>query len=85
VSDTLLLATREARLRPEWAELYPTILPDSWHLAAALLPLVLRYQLLSEAGRSDARRILDDTHFEFRGGRPRDSGWTGMLTRVEDP
>jgi hypothetical protein len=26
---------------------------------------------------------LDD-HFEFRGGRPRDETWTGVLSRVED-
>jgi hypothetical protein len=85
VNDVVLLGTREARLRPEWAELYPGLEPDVWRVAASLLPVVLRQRVLSEGSWEFARRILDDDHFEFRGGPPRDSGWIGMLTRVEDP
>jgi hypothetical protein len=85
VADTILLGTREARLRPEWADLYPGIEPDTWNVAASVLPLVLRQRVLSEGSWEFARRIFDDDHFEFRGGRPRDSGWAGILTRVEDP
>ena len=85
MSDAMLLGTREARLRPEWAHLYPGIEADVWNVAASVLPLVLRQRVINEGSWEFARRILDDTHFEFRGGRPRDSGWIGMLTRVEDP
>ncbi len=85
MGDTVLLGTREARLRPEWAHLYPGLESDNWTVAASLLPLVLRQRVITEGGWEFARRILDDNHFEFRGGRPRDSGWTGLLTRVEDP
>jgi hypothetical protein len=85
VSDALLLGTRETRLRAEWAHLYPGLEPDVWQVAASVLPLVLRQRVLNEGGWEFGRRILDDDHFEFRGGRPRDSGWTGLLTRVEDP
>lgn len=83
--DTTLVGTREARLRPEWAHLYPGLEPDTWKVAASVLPLVLRQRVLSEGSWEFARRILDDQHFEFRGGRSRDSGWAGILTRVEDP
>jgi hypothetical protein len=78
------MAVREARLRPEWADLYPGVRPDVWHVAAELVPLVLRHRLRDQGGWEFTRRILLDDHFEFRGGRPRDTSWTGVLTRVED-
>lgn len=78
------MAVREARLRPEWADLYPGMRPDVWHVAAELVPHVLRHRLTSERQWEFTRRILDDDHFEFRGGRPRDASWSGVLSRVED-
>jgi hypothetical protein len=78
------MAVREARLRPEWADLYPEVRPDVWQVAAELVPHVLRYRLRGERSWEFTRRILDDDHFEFRGGRPRDSSWAGVLSRVED-
>jgi hypothetical protein len=78
------MAVREARLRPEWADLYPDIRPGVWHVAAELVPHVLRHRLSSERRWEFTRRILDEEHFEFRGGRPRDASWTGVLSRVED-
>jgi hypothetical protein len=55
-----------------------------WQVAAELVPLVLRHRLRDQGGWEFTRRILLDDHFEFRGGRPRDTSWTGVLTRVED-
>lgn len=78
------MAVREARLRPEWADLYPGVRPDAWHVAAELVPLVLRHRLRDQGAWEFTRRILLEDHFEFRGGRARDSSWTGVLTRVED-
>jgi hypothetical protein len=78
------MAVREARLRPEWAKLYPGLETGSWVVAAQLVPLVLRHRLQTEAGWEFARRILVDEHFEFRGGRPRDDTWSGLLSRVDD-
>ncbi len=78
------MAVREARLRPEWAELYPSIEPGMWYVAARLVPLVLRSRLQEQPGWEFARRIMLDEHFEFRGGRRRDSTWVGILSRVED-
>jgi hypothetical protein len=78
------MAVREARLRPEWAALYPGLEADVWVVAAELVPLVLRHRLQGEPSWEFTRRILMDQHFEFRGGRSRDQHWSGILSRVED-
>jgi hypothetical protein len=78
------MAVREARLRPEWADLYPGVRPEVWHVAAELVPQVLRQRMQHQKTWEFMRRILVDDHFEFRGGRPRDETWTGVLSRVED-
>jgi hypothetical protein len=80
----LYMALREARLRPEWAHLYPGLEPNVWMVAAELVPLVLRHRLQGQTTWEFTRRILVDEHFEFRGGRPRDGSWSGVLSRVED-
>ena len=62
-------AVREARLRPEFAEKYAGIKPGIWFSAAALAEMLIT-RLLRE-GVSDEelpQRVLDPTHFEFRGG-----------------
>jgi hypothetical protein len=53
-------------------------------VAAQLVPLVLRHRLQNHPTWEFTRRILVDQHFEFRGGRPRDQAWSGVLSRVED-
>lgn len=63
---------REARLRPEYAPVYPTLRPDVWQGAAVLSALVAR--LRQPTAPPDAvlqDRVLPDAHFEFRGGLPR--------------
>ena len=83
-SEAISMAVREARLRPEWAHLYPGLEADVWMIAAQLVPLVLRHRLQDQPSWEFTRRILVDEHFEFRGGRKRDNSWSGVLTRVED-
>lgn len=78
------MAVREARLKPEWAHLYPGLPAGRWIVVARLVPLVLRHRLQDDPIWEFARRILVDDHFEFRGGRPRDDSWAGILSRVED-
>jgi hypothetical protein len=78
------MAVREARLRPEWASLYPGLEAGVWMVAAELVPLVLRHRLQERSTWEFTRRILVEEHFDFRGGRQRDESWTGVLTRVED-
>jgi hypothetical protein len=78
------MAVREARLRPEWAHLYPGLEAGDWRVAAQLVPLVLRHRLQDQPTWEFAHRILVDEHFEFRGGRRRDDSWSGVLSRVDD-
>lgn len=60
---------REARLRPAFAKKYAGIEPGVWFSAAGLAEELIT-RLLRE-GVSDEelpQRVLDPTHFEFRGG-----------------
>ncbi|HEV8176059.1 MAG TPA: hypothetical protein VGP44_00075 [Gemmatimonadales bacterium] len=60
---------REARLRPEFDEKYVGIQSGVWFSAAGLAEKLIT-RLLRE-GVSDEelpQRVLDPTHFEFRGG-----------------
>ena len=60
---------REARLRPEFAELYPGLTPDRWLPAARVAEAVLANLLLQQMGEAPAAdRLLPEAHFEFRGG-----------------
>ena len=59
---------REARLKPEYAELYPDVEPGVWYIAATLAEhLLARFLRQERTSRSLPERILDDHHFEFRG------------------
>jgi hypothetical protein len=78
------MAVREARLRREWAHLYPGLEPEVWMVAAQLVPLVLRHRLQEAPSWEFTQRIMVDEHFEFRGGRDRDRSWSGILSRVDD-
>jgi hypothetical protein len=65
---------REARLRPEFAELYPTLAPGVWLPASDLGRQLLLWHLA--LGRSpQGERLMSEEHFEFRGGGQRDGAW----------
>ena len=59
---------REARLRPEFAHLYPELTPGQWEPAARIAEVVLARYLLQRMTDAPGDRALDETHFEFRGG-----------------
>ena len=64
---------REARLRPEFAALYPGLTPGRWVPAARIAEAVLANVLLHEIGEAPlADRTLNEQHFEFRGGTESD-------------
>jgi hypothetical protein len=63
-------ARREARLRPEFAALYPGLRPDVWYSAAWLSARQFA-RTRCDGVASEIASILSDQHFEFRGGRPR--------------
>ncbi len=59
---------REARLRSEFAHLYPGLTPGRWEPAARIAEAVLANVLLHQMGETpQADRSLDEAHFEFRG------------------
>lgn len=63
---------REARLRPEFAHLYPALLADQWESAAILTDRMVAWYLHQASPRFIATdRILPVEHFEFRGASPR--------------
>jgi hypothetical protein len=60
---------REARLRPEFAHLYPGLTPGRWEPASRIAEAVLANVLLHQMGEAPMPdRLLDEAHFEFRGG-----------------
>jgi hypothetical protein len=64
-------SVREARLRPEFATLYPRLEPGVWEDAAMLADqLVTEHSLKPSPGFMLSGRMLPGEHFEFRGGDP---------------
>jgi hypothetical protein len=63
---------REARLRPEYAHLYPMLEPGAWLSAAITAEKVAAVRLQQLADTYVLHdRVLIDAHFEFRGGTSR--------------
>lgn len=75
---------REARLKPEFASLYPPLTADVWQPAAEMGARVLLWQVQQQGTAALATRILDERHFEFRGGWYRGEA-TELRTRASDP
>lgn len=63
-------SSREARLKPEFAHLYPGLAPGVWYKAAWLSARQFAREPCDGAASSIAR-MVDESHFDFRGGRPR--------------
>jgi hypothetical protein len=80
---------REARLRPQFADLYPSLTPGQWEPAARVAEAVLARLLLMELTEAPVQdRVLNEEHFEFRGetpdGAPRGSAGAHTVERAED-
>jgi hypothetical protein len=74
---------REARLRPEAAHLYPGIPAGVWLPASDIGAKLLLQHLGSPAAPELGNRLLDERHFEFRGGVERGAE-TPLRTRTGD-
>jgi hypothetical protein len=60
---------REARLRAEFAHLYPPLDPGQWESAALMADKVVAWLLRQpDRGYVAPERVLRSDHFEFRGG-----------------
>jgi hypothetical protein len=61
---------REARLKREFANLYPGLKPGVWYKASWLS--ARQFARVACDGRAESMaRVVNERHFEFRGGRPR--------------
>lgn len=76
---------REARLKPEYADLYPTLTPGQWEPAARVAEAVLARLLLLEISEAPLQdRVLQEEHFEFRGETPTGESGSHGKTRSSD-
>ena len=76
---------REARLRPEFADLYPTLAAGQWEPAARVAEAVLARLLLLEISDAPLQdRVLREEHFEFRGESPDGAPRAPASTRTAD-
>jgi hypothetical protein len=78
--------TRRARVRPEFAALYPEIVPGVWLSARQAARLVGRRgpRDVCKSG-CDRGRALCELHFEFKGGRYGRQYLTGEWTPRTGP
>jgi hypothetical protein len=76
---------RQARVRTEYASLYPGVEPELWEDANELAEQILTQHLLRPSpGHMLSDRVLPEEHFQFRGGDP--SGRPRIArTRRTDP
>jgi hypothetical protein len=76
-------SVRQAQLRPQCAERYPTLPARIWTSATCIAELVASFRGARPewAGKSAQERILSEADFEFRGGFPRRLGGWFARTR----
>ena len=73
---------RQARLKPQYASLYPGVVAGEWIPA-----WVLAEQLMNTAERRGVvagGRVCDPAHCEFRGGGQRTPKFRDLRTRMAD-
>jgi hypothetical protein len=61
-------ALRLARLRPQYAHLYPGVAAGVWEVAANVAERLQRRHAWSGERTANGSRPMSDAHFEFRGG-----------------
>jgi hypothetical protein len=75
--------TREARLRPQYASLYPALEAGTWQPASAIGRQLLLWHLTASIP-PEGERLMSEEHFEFRGGAPRNGADSNARTRDAD-
>jgi hypothetical protein len=74
---------REARLRPQYASLYPALEAGTWQPATAIGRQLLLWHLTAPL-LPEGERLMSEEHFEFRGGARRVTAEAGARTRSSD-
>jgi hypothetical protein len=73
---------REAMLRPEFQDWYPSLTPNRWYSARQLADIVLDQRRSGEPRWELEERVPPNEHFLFRGGRAREK--SSSRTRRSD-
>jgi hypothetical protein len=81
----VFFAIRRARLRLEFADVYPGIAPNVWLSARAVAGTVGRANRRNQRSEGNGERVLSNAHFEFRGGRRRRQDEPAQRSRAIDP
>ncbi|HYF39372.1 MAG TPA: hypothetical protein VD930_06790 [Gemmatimonadales bacterium] len=77
---------REARLKAEFAHLYPPLEPGRWEPAAAMADRIVAWLLRQpDRGYMAPERVLRSEHFEFRGGTNKPEASHHLHGRRQDP
>jgi hypothetical protein len=76
------MSPREASLKVEYRDWYPSIEPGVWYPAVTMVLRVRRQQREGGPRWSLSSRVLAEEHFDFRGG---DSRLAQLRTRRTDP
>jgi hypothetical protein len=75
---------RRVRVRPEFASLYPEVVPSVWMSATKAARLIRLAGPKQERVRGSAcRRLMCELHFEFRGGRNQQERTGAWQSRAE--
>ena len=75
---------RRVRVRPEFASLYPELVPGVWISAGRAARLIRQADPLQQrAHDGGCRRLMCEIHFEFRGGRKQGGGTGAWRPRAE--
>ncbi len=77
---------REARLKPEYSDLYPGLAIDTWIPVEMLLRHVATLLLTrrAEPAAITGERLILEEHFDFRGTSDRPDGLPPSLSRLSD-
>jgi hypothetical protein len=77
---------REARLKTQFAGLYPGLTPGVWTPVETLLQVVteLIYHDRAKSGIITGERLLREEHFDYRGRSARPTGLPEGSTRLND-
>jgi hypothetical protein len=73
---------RQARLKLQFAALYPSIPAGEWMPAWLLAERLVAHA--QATGLAPGQRVCEPAHCEFRGGGPRPPELRGLKTRVVD-
>jgi hypothetical protein len=73
---------RQARLKPQFASLYPDVVAGEWVPAWLLAEQLMRSA--ERRGNPSGARVCDPGHCEFRGGGRRPPELRGLRTRAAD-